>query len=336
MGPLWVDLGSFEVESEERELLAHPSVGGVILFSRNYYNSDQLSELTRQIRQAANKNIIIGVDQEGGRVQRFRDGFTQIPPAQSYALLPEGKQVANYAGWLMSSELIAHDIDLSFAPVLDKGFNCKAILSRAFGDSVEIILEYSSAFMRGMKKAGMATTGKHFPGHGDVLEDSHVTSPVDPRISVIEHDMSIFKSHIQHGLLDAMMPAHVIYPHYDPKPASASAFWLKKVLRQELGFNGVIFSDDLNMKGAHILGCPSERCNKALAAGCDMLLLCNDREATIEVIDNLEITKCDKAMNLLKKTHIDKKALYQSSKWKSHSENIKRFNEAWHKISYSE
>ncbi len=324
MGPLWIDLHAFELDGEERELLAHPNVGGVILFSRNYHDSEQLSELTRQIRNAARKNIIIGVDQEGGRVQRFRDGFTPIPPAKSYSFMPDGEVLAKQAGWLMAAELIAHDIDLSFAPVLDRGFSCTAITSRAFGDTNETVQKYSTAFMQGMKQAGMATTGKHFPGHGAVLADSHVESPIDERDDVFDQDMAIFKHQIEHNLLDAMMPAHVIYPHYDANPASASAFWLKQILREKLKFNGVIFSDDLSMSGAHVLGSPFERCQKALLAGCDMLLLCNDRKATVDVIDQLGQVITTAGVNLLKKQKLDKKELFTSPQWKKSVEMMKR------------
>jgi beta-N-acetylhexosaminidase len=190
-------------------------------------------------------------------------------------------------GWTMASELIAHGIDLSFAPVLDKGFDCPAIGSRAFGDDIETVITYSSAFISGMKLAGMATTGKHFPGHGAVLVDSHLETPVDERQRIFDEDMAIFKAQIDAGLLDAMMPAHVIYPHYDDKPASGSEYWLKKVLRDQLGFQGIVFSDDLNMEGAKVMGNPTQRAEQALNAGCDMILLCNNRKDIVHILDNL-------------------------------------------------
>ncbi|MEK6214460.1 MAG: beta-N-acetylhexosaminidase, partial [Vibrio fluvialis] len=166
MGPLWLDVEGCELTAEDREILAHPTVGGVILFARNYHDNQQLLALNKAIRQAAKRPILIGVDQEGGRVQRFLDGFSKIPAAQLYARSDNGEQLAEDGGWLMAAELIAHDINLSFAPVLDKGFDCRAIGNRAFGDDVQSVLTYSSAYMRGMKSVGMATTGKHFPGHG--------------------------------------------------------------------------------------------------------------------------------------------------------------------------
>jgi len=289
MGPLWLDIDGCELDAEDIEILAHPTVGGVILFSRNYYDNAQLKALTLSIRKAAKKTILIGVDQEGGRVQRFKKGFTVIPPAQSYAQTPDGLQLAEKMGWTMATELMQHHIDLSFAPVLDKGFNCPAIGSRAFGDDIQTVLTYSSAFLTGMKNAGMVTTGKHFPGHGAVLVDSHKDIPIDKRDNLFNEDMLIFKAQIDAGLLDAMMPAHVIYPAYDDQPASGSSYWLKKILRTQLKFKGVIFSDDLNMEGAKIMGDPTQRAQQALQAGCDMVLLCNNRKDAIHILDHLRI-----------------------------------------------
>jgi len=188
MGPLWLDVEGYELTAEDREILQHPTVGGVILFARNYHDNQQLLALNKAIRQAAKRPILIGVDQEGGRVQRFREGFSKIPAAQLYAKNENGVELAKQGGWLMAAELIAHDVDLSFAPVLDKGFECRAIGNRAFGDEVSTVLKYSSAFMQGMKSVGMATTGKHFPGHGAVIADSHLETPYDER-EVISDDI---------------------------------------------------------------------------------------------------------------------------------------------------
>lgn len=299
MGPLWLDVDGCELDVEDEEILAHPTVGGVILFARNYHDKAQLQALTLSIKKAAKRPILIGVDQEGGRVQRFKDGFTAIPPAQSYAKEKNGIELAQKMGWTMASELIEHQIDLSFAPVLDKGFSCPAIGSRAFGEDIETVLTYSSAFLKGMKKAGMATTGKHFPGHGAVEVDSHKETPVDKRNTIFFEDMAIFKAQIDAGLLDAMMPAHVIYPFFDDKPASGSSYWLKDILRQKLGFKGIVFSDDLNMEGAKIMGDPTERASQALSAGCDMVLLCNNRKDAVHILDNLKTKEVVGAEDLL-------------------------------------
>lgn len=316
MGPLWLDVAGYELEAEDKEILAHPTVGGVILFARNYHDNKQLIALNQAIRKAAKRPILIGVDQEGGRVQRFRDGFTKIPPAQAYAQMQDGVEAAELGGWLMAAELIAHDIDLSFAPVLDQSFQCKAIGSRAFGDDLNTILTYSTAYMKGMKQVGMATTGKHFPGHGGVVVDSHYETPFDARQDIFENDMAIFKAQIEAGILDAMMPAHVVYPHYDDQPASGSEYWLKEVLRNQLGFKGIVFSDDLNMEGAAIMGGPAERSLKSMQSGCDMVLMCNNRTSAVQVLDNLPIVDVPKAMNLLKKQTLSLSDLQSDQRWK--------------------
>ncbi|MCG9684468.1 beta-N-acetylhexosaminidase [Vibrio sp. Isolate23] len=324
MGPLWLDVEGCELSAEDKNILEHPTVGGVILFARNYHDNEQLLALNKSIRQAAKRPILIGVDQEGGRVQRFKEGFSLIPAAESYAKQANGEKLAEQGGWLMAAELIAHDIDLSFAPVLDKGHECKAIGSRSFGEDVDTIIRHSNAYMRGMKAVGMATTGKHFPGHGGVIADSHLETPYDQRDTILEQDMAIFKAQIEAGLLDAMMPAHVVFPHYDDQPASGSEFWLKNVLRKQLGFNGIIFSDDLTMEGASVMGGPAERAHQSLASGCDMVLVCNQRDAQIEVLDNLPVMETPQASQLLKKQSFTLSDLRSSDEWKQASEAMKR------------
>ncbi|MCG9679953.1 beta-N-acetylhexosaminidase [Vibrio sp. Isolate24] len=324
MGPLWLDVEGCELSAEDKNILEHPTVGGVILFARNYHDNEQLLALNKSIRQAAKRPILIGVDQEGGRVQRFKEGFSLIPAAEAYAKHNDGEKLAEQGGWLMAAELIAHDIDLSFAPVLDKGHECKAIGSRSFGEDVDTIIRHSNAYMRGMKAVGMATTGKHFPGHGGVIADSHLETPYDQRDTILEQDMAIFKAQIEAGLLDAMMPAHVVFPHYDDQPASGSEFWLKNVLRKQLGFNGIIFSDDLTMEGASVMGGPAERAHQSLASGCDMVLVCNQRDAQIEVLDNLPVMETPQASQLLKKQSFTLSDLRSSDEWKQASEAMKR------------
>ncbi|MGX1924164.1 beta-N-acetylhexosaminidase [Vibrio sp. NH-7] len=327
MGPLWLDVEGCELTAEDKEILEHPTVGGVILFSRNYHDNQQLLALNQSIRRAAKRPILIGVDQEGGRVQRFREGFTIIPAAQEFAKRADGEVLARQAGWLMAAELIAHDIDLSFAPVLDKGHQCKAIGNRAFGDDVESIVRHSTAYMQGMKSVGMATTGKHFPGHGGVVADSHLETPYDQRDTIFHVDMQVFKAQIDSGILDAMMPAHVIYPHYDDQPASGSAYWLQQVLREQLGFKGIVFSDDLSMEGAAIMGGPAERAHQAMVAGCDMILVCNNRDAQVEVLDNLPIMETPGAEVLLKQQSFTLSQVQSSDEWKQASEAMKRITE---------
>ncbi|GAM54287.1 beta N-acetyl-glucosaminidase [Vibrio ishigakensis] len=324
MGPLWLDVEGYEIDAEEKEILQHPSVGGVILFARNYHDNRQLQALTESIRKAAKRPILIGVDQEGGRVQRFKEGFTIIPPAQSFASQKNGAQLAEHAGWVMATEIIAHDIDLSFAPVLDAGHQSLAIGSRAFGEDLDTVIKHSSAYINGMKQAGMATTGKHFPGHGGIVADSHKETPVDERQDIFERDMAIFKAQIDAGLLDAMMPAHIIYPHYDSQPASGSEYWLKKVLRDQLNFQGLVFSDDLNMEGASFMGGAAERAQQSLNAGCDMVLMCNNRKGAVEILDNLEVTQVFNAKLLAKKKSFSLDELRSSSEWKQATDALAR------------
>ncbi|MDO6581832.1 beta-N-acetylhexosaminidase [Photobacterium sp. 2_MG-2023] len=329
MGPLMLDVSGFELDAEEREILQHPTVGGVIFFARNYHDREQLFALTQSIRQAAKRPLIIAVDQEGGRVQRFREGFTLLPPARAYAAADNGANLARQGGWLMAAELLAMDIDLSLAPVLDIGFDCKAIGDRAFSDQPEQIIQFASEFIRGMKEAGMAATGKHFPGHGGVIADSHHETPVDERTDIAARDMSVFKALIEEQLLDAMMPAHVIYPSYDDKPASGSEYWLKNVLRQQLNFKGVVFSDDLNMKGADVLGSYGDRAVASLQAGCDMVMLCNNRSGAIEALEALPQTQAPVLNSLLKKPFAQYAEMVRTAEWKQRSEAIRRLQQQW-------
>ncbi|KDM89934.1 beta-N-acetylhexosaminidase [Photobacterium galatheae] len=329
MGPLMLDVSGFELDAEEREILQHPTVGGVIFFARNYHDREQLFALTQSIRQAAKRPLLIAVDQEGGRVQRFRDGFTLLPPAKAFAASENGLALAREGGWLMAAELLAMDIDLSLAPVLDIGFDCKAIGDRAFSDHPAEIARFAGEFIKGMKDAGMAATGKHFPGHGGVIADSHLETPIDERSRVIDHDMSVFKTLIEENLLDAMMPAHVIYPTFDSKPASGSEYWLKEILRSQLNFKGVIFSDDLNMKGADVLGSYGDRAQASLQAGCDMVMLCNNRVGAIEALEALPQTQVPLLNTLLKKPFASYKEMISTTEWKNRAQSIRKLRDEW-------
>lgn len=329
MGPLMLDIAGYELTAEDREIIEHPTVGGIIFFARNYHDRKQLRALTKDIRQTAKRPLLITVDQEGGRVQRFRDEFTLLPPPQAFAESVNGLELAQEGGWLMAAELLAMDIDLSFAPVLDLGFDCKAIGDRAFSDKPATVARYAAEFIKGMKLAGMAVTGKHFPGHGGVIADSHLETPYDPRDMIKEHDMTVFKALLEQNLLDAMMPAHVVFNHYDSAPASGSEYWLKTVLRTELGFDGVIFSDDLNMKGADVLGSYSERAIAAQQAGCDMVLLCNNREGAIQALDGLPQAQVKRLETLLKKPTGEYRDLIATRKWQETSERIGRLSQEW-------
>ncbi|MCX8580298.1 beta-N-acetylhexosaminidase [Gilliamella sp. B3482] len=339
MGPLLIDVQGTSLTNSDVKLLQNPLVAGIILFSRNYEDPEQLTELIKQIRATTSERLLISVDHEGGRVQRFKKGFTHIPPAQSFALLndiEQAKSLAFDAGWLLAIELIAYDIDLSYAPVLDLGHECLAIGSRSFHSDINIAYQIASSMIDGMHSAGMKTTGKHFPGHGHVIADSHKETPVDHRSKVlIENDMQIFAKLIAEKKLDAIMPAHVIYPEFNDKPASGSAFWLKTVLREQLHFNGIIFSDDLSMEGAAILGNHAQRAEAALNAGCDLLLACNNRNGTLAILDALtnlnkkQSLLTDKAKQLLTTTKINCVDLINSHDWQVRHNNLMKLNEKW-------
>jgi len=296
-GCVMLDVAGFELTDTERQRLKHPQVGGLILFARNYRSKQQLRELVSDIRQQT-PNIVIAVDQEGGRVQRFREEFMRLPSmkviADRWLENPQSAiKLSEGIGWLMAAELIELDIDISFAPVLDLNLDRSQIIGdRAFGSTPEQVIALASAFMQGMHSAGMAATGKHFPGHGWVVADSHLAIPTDERsLSLItEQDMQPFKVMIEKGL-DAIMPAHVIYEKIVADTAGFSDFWLQEVLRKQLGFEGVIFSDDLSMEGASVAGGYPERAAAALKAGCDMVLVCNKPAAADEVLAYLDSLK---------------------------------------------
>lgn len=292
LGPIMLDLAGPTLAAEDRRLLQHPAVGGVILFTRNYESPAQLADLTAAIRTLRDPPLLIGVDQEGGRVQRFRAGFTRLPPAgrlgNLYARDPAAARAAAEAvAWLMAAELRACGVDFSFAPVLDLDRGLNAVVGdRAFGSDAETVATLALAWTQGMQAAGMAAVGKHFPGHGGVAADSHTDLPQDPRDlpDLLAADLVPFRRLIAAGL-QAVMPAHVVYPQLAPEPAGFSAFWLQQVLRGRLGFDGVVFSDDLNMAAAAVGGDYVARARAAARAGCDMLLICNNRPAALAIVE---------------------------------------------------
>lgn len=323
LGPLMLDIEGLHTTAQDRELLAHPQVGGIILFARNFQTPEQLADLISEIR-SVRPEIIIAVDQEGGRVQRLKEGFTRLPPMRCFGQLyqsdPErAEQLAKQAGWLMAAEVLAEGIDLSFAPVLDVDCSISDVIGdRAFADVAGQVVDLSRAFIQGMHDAGMVATGKHFPGHGSVQADSHVAIPVDerPYERIEKLDMVPFKALA--GEMDAVMPAHVIYSQVDPQPAGFSRHWLQRILRQQLGFDGVIFSDDLSMEGASVAGSFADRALAALAAGCDMVLVCNDRPAALEVLDYLTSTPFAPSQRLSRLTGqsaFNRQTLRQSEQW---------------------
>lgn len=305
-----LDLEGPGLTAEERDLLRHPLVGGVLLFSRNHVDGDQLAALVGDVRAARPTPLLVAVDQEGGRVQRLRTGFTRLPPPAALGRIYDGdtrkgRQLARTVGWLLATELAAADIDFSFAPVLDLGSgNSRVIGNRALHRHPDAVAELATAMVTGMGQAGMAAVGKHFPGHGGVAADSHLELPVDRRSfsTLAMSDLVPFERLIRHGL-KALMPAHVIYEQVDDRPAGFSRRWLKQILREDLGFKGAVFSDDLSMAGASWAGSAAERATAALAAGCDMVLVCNDRRATVQILDGLAWTPDPVAMARLAPMH---------------------------------
>ena len=294
LGPVMLGLEGLALTAEERELLRHPQVGGVILFARNYQSPEQVTALTDAIHALRQPRLLIAVDHEGGRVQRFRESFTRLPAVRRLGEIHDqdpqrAQQLARITGWLMAAELRAVGVDFSFAPVLDLDHGVSSIIGdRAFHPDPEVVADLAHAYRSGMQKAGMEAVGKHFPGHGGIAADSHLELPVDPRSydELVVADLLAFERMIHYGLA-ALMPAHVLYPQVDDQPAGFSARWLKDILRRHLEFQGAIFSDDLDMAGAGLAGTPPERARAALAAGCDMVLACNDRAAAVAILQGL-------------------------------------------------
>ncbi len=293
-GPVMIDLAGPELTSEDRELVLHPATGGVILFSRNFVSPRQVYRLVQAIHELRSPHLLIAVDQEGGRVQRFRDGLTELPPAACYLRRcaedeRRARRSAHELGWLMAAELRALGIDFSFAPVLDVDTGVSSVIGdRSFGAAPGLVGRMAEAWMLGAREAGMISVGKHFPGHGGVVADSHLDLPVDNRTreQLEGLDIQPFVHLIANGL-EAIMPAHVVYSSCDSQPAGFSSYWLKDVLRSRLGFTGAIFSDDLSMAAAEQAGDYPSRARHALEAGCDMLLVCNNRAGATEVLEEL-------------------------------------------------
>lgn len=318
IGPVMLDVAGLTLSQNEKEKINHPNTGAVILFSRNYQNPEQVTELINSIRTARSGNILIAIDQEGGRVQRFQQGFTRLPPASYYAQAPE---LAQPAGWLMAAELLAVGVDFSFAPVLDIDCGVSEIIgNRSFSTDPALAASLSSSFRKGMNDAGMAATGKHFPGHGAVALDSHLTLPIDERdLDLIRaKDLTPFKQLIEEGL-EGIMPAHVVYPKIDPTPAGFSPFWIQQILRKDLNFNGTVFSDDLSMEGAASVGDFPERARLAQLAGCDMILVCNNPSAAEQVLDTLPITQNpireQRLRRMQGKPQLNREQLMHTEKW---------------------
>lgn len=293
-----LDIAGTWLTAEDRQILRQPQVAGLILFARNIEDPRQVRELSAAIR-AVRPDLLLAVDQEGGRVQRLRQGFVRLPAMRALADNANAEHLAEQCGWVMATEVLAAGLDLSFAPVLDLDHQRSAVVgSRSFEGDAQRATLLAGAFIRGMNAAGMAATGKHFPGHGWAEADSHVAIPVDERSleQIRAVDLQPFAQ--LRRQLAAVMPAHVIYPQVDSQPAGFSRRWLQGILRGELAFDGVIFSDDLSMAGAHVVGDAACRIEAALAAGCDMGLVCNDRAAAELALSALQRLKVEPRQGL--------------------------------------
>ena len=294
LGPVMTDVTGLVLSDDDTKRLQHPLVGGVILFARNFESPEQLKRLTSSIHALRDPALPIAVDHEGGRVQRFREGFTAIPPMRAlgerWNRSPEDAlRIAMSVGYVIGAELIAHGIDFSFTPVLDVDWGESGVIGdRAFHSRPDVISRLARALMTGLASAGMISVGKHFPGHGCVRADSHHEIPVDERSfeQIWDTDLVPFRD-LADGTMAAVMPAHVVYPAVDDQPAGFSAKWLKDILRGRMGFDGIIFSDDLSMEGASVAGNITQRAHAALNAGCDMVLICNDPAKADEMLAGL-------------------------------------------------
>lgn len=293
LGPVMLDIDGVELTPLDRDLLRQPAVGGIILFKRNFKNQSQLIELVNDIKSLRSPELLVAVDQEGGRVQRFDAPLTVLPPMGWFGLLHDhdaqaARDLARETGWLLAAELLQARIDLSFAPVLDLQRGVSSVIGdRAFHRRADVVVTLATAMMYGMREAGMQAVGKHFPGHGAVVADSHLELPVDRReYPQIVEDMQVFERMVLAGM-PALMSAHVVYSQLDPLPASFSAWWLTAELRQRIGFHGALFSDDLSMQATHGFGDIEARVDAVLAAGTDMVLICNDRANAERAVSHL-------------------------------------------------
>ena len=334
LGPLMVDVAGTALDAEEREMLRHPLVGSVILFTRNYSDPEQLAALVAEIHSLRTPALIVGVDHEGGRVQRFRSGFSVLPSARRIgheydADTKAGLALARELGWLMAAELRGVGVDLSFAPCVDLDYGVSEVIGdRAFHSRPAAVGELAVAYMHGMRDAGMIATAKHFPGHGAVVADSHHAVPVDRRaLEDLEPDLAPYRLLIANGIAGIMV-AHVVFPEVDPLPASVSRRWVRGVLRDELRFQGVVFTDDLSMQGAAAAGDVVTRAQLALEAGCDVLPVCNQRASVIALLDGLkeqpEPASSLRLVRLRGRGPADHAALRADARWQRSQETLAR------------
>ena len=298
LGPLIVDIAGTELSKEDEELLMHPMIGGVVLFSRNYVSKSQLKSLTLQIKKLTRKNsLLICVDHEGGRIQRFEKDFTKLPSLQSFGdewksndsrSISLALQKAFDASKILASELKEVGIDFSFTPVLDINWGKSVVIGdRSISIDPYIVFSVATMIVNGLRSQGMKNCGKHYPGHGWAQADSHLDKVIDNRnlTKIYETDLLPYRMLSKLNILDSIMPAHVIYSKVDSKPAGFSEVWLNDVLKKQIKFDGLIISDDLSMKAAELYGSVLDRVQLCFKAGCDSILLCNDRKSVVKVLD---------------------------------------------------
>ncbi len=338
LGPVMLDIEGLSLSPADRELLREPAVGGVILFSRNYESVEQVTDLVADIRALRSPPLLIAVDHEGGRVQRFRDGFTVMPPmrriGREYDGDPDaGLQAAREAGWLIASELRAVGVDLAFAPCVDLDWGVSEIIgNRAFHRKPEAVADLANAFSRGLRSAGMAAVAKHFPGHGAVVADSHLKLPIDRReYGHILDDMRPYERLISNGSIAGVMLAHIVYEKIDSMPAGFSEYWIQRELRSRLGFGGAVFCDDLSMKATHPYGSMAERGLFALKAGCDMIIVCNDRDAAHQAVNALSDYSNPLSLVRLARLHgtgqVLRESLLASDEWQAVNERFSHWGD---------
>lgn len=331
-----LDIEGLSLTPADRALLAEPAVGGVVLFSRNYASPAQLADLVAATRAIRTPPLLIAVDHEGGRVQRFRDGFSAIPAMRRlghhYDHEPlDALALAKTAGWLIASELRASGIDLAFTPCIDLDWGVSEIIGdRAFHREPDAVAELAAAYCRGLKSAGMVAIGKHFPGHGAVVADSHKQLPVDRReFGDLLDDMRPYEKLIANRLLAGVMVAHVVYSEMDPLPAGFSGYWIQSQLRSQLGFDGAVFCDDLSMKATAEFGSMPQRARLALEAGCDMVPICNDRPAARATVAALRDYSNPLSLVRLARLHGTgtqlRESLLASDEWQAAAERIGRW-----------
>ncbi len=336
LGPIMVDIAGQTLTADDCHLLSEPLVGGVILFSRNYHSLPQLEQLVQEIHAIKTPKLLIAVDQEGGRVQRFKEGFTLLPAMRRFGEIydadhKQGLELAQECGWLMASEVCSTGVDISFAPVLDIDKGVSSVIGdRAFHHDPFVVSKIAQSFIVGMAEAGMQATGKHFPGHGSIAADSHIAMPIDERnlYEIEMDDLKPFQFMIEAGL-NALMMAHIIYSRVDRQAAGFSSFWMKTMLRDRMHFQGAIFSDDLSMEGAVIAGNYPQRAQLALEAGCDMILVCNNRAAAWQVIQSLSTYNNPASSLRLAHLHhkplFNREALVKQDRWKKAKALLKKY-----------